>query len=397
MMDTDKALEVLVRALNNLGEFHMIEKSAFADFISHEDLPKARRKLVSHVEGDVVFTFTDRDNLKKQVEEELAKIGGNFFSFEIAASKEFGICYGTPFRIITELEQKMLRKYFYRENGELREAMEKLDIPHLMDLYSLYTNTGEDGFLADLEEQNDSAMVSEYEAGKRTHYTNVNSGDFVYGKGKKKGKPAFMHIKLKITGSIDQYLGPTFADSLCTKLLSEEETFRENKVLKNPNQWKREEFLSLVFTLPLEDRNPAANREILMGDIDRLPIETIMEETYHNHPELFKEYLILIPQEKQIAVLRKIASSSYKQEELDRQLFDPGYSGRCPEYRWLLMNNPEGFLAFFEPIEDEEKQGIIDVLYRLDDVPEVVMDTLSERYHDLVEEVGVHHVKEVGQ
>ena len=60
----------------------------------------------------------------------------------------------------------------------------------------------------------------------------------------------------------------------------------------------------------------------------------------------------------------------------------------------LLTTDSEGFLTFFEGIGEKEQRGIVDALYRLDEVPKIVMDMLSERYPDLVKEVGVHHVKE---
>ena len=413
-MRDDKALEVLVKELISHSGITFVERVEWESFI--QDIPSARRQRVIGPKVQNVFTFSDGKELKKAISRHLGSIGANYFVVEVSAGEGMATCIGTPYRVIGDDDAAVLKdEICYRENEEADDAYESFILSTVQTMLKAYRKNGAQSVFPSSPEEIEEAAEKARQArqmwkkGEKKANSHVrppgrlSAGDLIYSVSDE-GREQFMIVKKYewVAWGRTTYAGPLFADPLFLEqiskndgVLNKDSTVRLEGVTFAP-YLKAKDFLGVLFSLPEGARDIEVDKDILARIPERKFALGLMRTMYLEQPRLFPQLLTSMRQEERVELIRWVTglSGNERYPDVDRQFLDMAYDGGCPEYHLLLTTDSEGFLTFFEGIGEKEQRGIVDALYRLDEVPKIVMDMLSERYPDLVKEVGVHHVKE---
>ena len=411
-MRENKTLEVLVKELISHSGITFVERVEWESFI--QDIPSARRQRVIGPKVQNVFTFSDGKELKKAISKHLRSIGANYFVVGVSAADSMATCIGTPYRVIGDDDAAVLKdEICYRENEEADDAYESLMLSTVQTMLKAYRKTGAQSVFPSSHEELEEAAEKARQArqmwkkGEKRANSHgrppglLSAGDLIY-RVSDEGREQFMIVKkCKWAAWGRTYAGSLFADPLFLEQISKRSELEMGSFVRLEGvtfapYLKAKDFLGGLFSLPEGARDIEADKDILARIPERNFALRLMRTTYLEQPRLFPQLLTSMRQEERVELIRWVTglSGNERYPDVDRQFLDMAYDGGCPEYHLLLTTDPEGFLTFFEGIGEKGQQGIIDVLYRLDDVPMEVTDALSERYPDLVEEVGVHHVKE---
>lgn len=398
-------MRVVVERLAQLGETHIIENpnvwKGIVESASHN------HRLVMPV-STKIFKFDDPEVLSSEVKVWMASVAANYFYAHVEGSASGAYLIGAPYRVIGQWEKDIIKQRIYRNVPPyLKKALHRLWIPHF-EMYDVYAHAKESEFLDALSQWTMGWMSSGYDSGRRINSNEKwgRTGTVFYTKGlDSPAKNAGAYILAEeFTGdySFQEYTvkGPLFADPFClTQLAGAGQKIKKDKLLCHEDFLETmllKDFPLFAFSLPEEDRNSAADREMLAKLGTRLDLTACMTATYQSCPSLFTDYLGTLPAEAQVGAVRAILElpPQKRNVELDSALLDAEYRGSHPEFKWLATHSPQEFLALVEKTGEEERRSIIEAAYHLKDIPEEVSGTLSSRYPALVEEVGMHHVKE---
>lgn len=404
MMGLEDHARLLVTELLKLGKSDIIDKE-----LDWAALTKGARYCEPAHDSYFLGKFMDDSNtIKAYMKEHLIKASANYLFVDIQQTERYRNVGGTPYRVIGPHEERVLREAFYKDVPfEVRDALTALGIPHFIELYELYAQKSDKPFTERLTEAvaeaasillRDSPALSAY-----YHSDSLRLGELAFVLHNCNGNseiPKGQGFFFQVAASQNCWLHGWKMESLFankpSRAITEYHSLTESvRLSQMPEFTFAEDFPEFVFTLPEEDRNPDADREIL--NIDSLPLERVMLRTYREHPELFLGYFEALDEEKRLRVAREVSLlTDGKKDNLDVALFLMGYESVRPEAE-MLLSNADALVRYVKVMNAEEQEALMRMLYQKKDLSSEVMQRLSDEFPELVERVGMYHVREGGE
>jgi len=299
----------------------------------------------------------------------------------------------TPYALIGETEKSDLRRMFYKDAPlEIIDSMNLLGIENFLRLYMAY--------------QEGKLYCSDISANKLLDDVNflkkfmIAASTFTYDKDGEVAAQTFEKFggienlnytltRLGVNAALRLHdVHNTYVHNSCvTKVLRE----ASKTIDQIKNQYYgnvSNEFVHFVFfSLPREDRNLGADKEILKTSLDLDFVTSVLAKEYSTHG-FFCEYFKELSKEMQDETYKVVKRVEKRNAVFDSFLWSTGFKDSRLDHLELYKADAKGFIEYFPSRSLEEKKVIIKDIMESEHTNEKVINWLNTNYLELVREVG---------
>lgn len=316
---------------------------------------------------------------------------GTFNSVEYRVSSNYIFWDKEPagLNIITPVEEKILRKIFYK-NVPLRiqEAFKEIGIESFEGIYKLYSGSSEEKE----ELIKKISAIERAEVGDTLKYPSDFYGKEVY------LVPSIIEPSKRMNNGLFM-IGKRYEDKTLKRELSYLDGGHLNpeeiKIVKK--RFPYEEFIEFIFNLPKEEQNLELNKELIKNTSEIIDFSDILMNKYWNRDNFIEHYdLTNNLNKKRIIEMINSIPINYQMQDLNMKLFGQGEKVYV-DFLEAYEKSPNNFIKLFEGAKKQEKKDMLKILFELptEKLNPNLSKWLSENYSEIVEEIGIKISSEI--
>ena len=327
--------------------------------------------------------FNIYDSLDKAIADEKEYKSANYFFIDQPVADKFSegfYFFVTPYSIIGGKEIQPLRKRFYKNiDQKIASAMKTLDIQDYSELYELYSQ---------------GSMDEEFMTRYNLYLKLVNFQSCIAYQSE--GKAERRMIENHFQHSIEDL------NKIFSIILNKESKIpSDGWIKKGYFKFKKDEFekytpigrykdvlhgfINFVFSMPYEDQNIHANKEILKSYAENMDYPEVMANEYAGGRH-FKDYFMCLNNAQQHNVVNGMKNAPERDLTNDSFLWSKGFREINRNYMDLYKKDADEFIEYFKSKKQDDKKTILKDIMDCDYTNKAVAKWLHENEIALLRE-----------